>query len=122
MASWNELYKLSTDGDLGKMLASKFDGKRGHVFMRQDADLLIEFKSELETPSAGVVAQTVKDHYTKLGYIVDESKSPGPNMFEALVFFKEKYLGMMIICITTHYPLSPGTKSCNHIRITTTVL
>ena len=122
MVSMQELVELNNQGDLGKMLAMKFQGERGHLCPRKDADLMIGFKSKAETPGATIIGEAVMEHYTKLGYVVEPSKSHGAkgNCFEAKIIPDPRRHEFVHIVITTFYPPTMGDEH-NHLRITTTL-
>lgn len=117
MASLKGLVDSNNNGELGKMLAQKFNGECGRTYPRQDADLIIVFESEEKTPSAKDIEGAVTEFYTKLGYQVEKGDCP-PDMFEAAVFCGEKVGGAIFVVISTNYPLD-GTR--NHLRVTTDV-
>ena len=86
MPSFRDLVNLNEQGDLGAMLAERFSGERGHVYPRQDDDFMIGFKYRKETPSVQMIKAAVVEHYTKLGYVVEQD-SCTTDMFSALLFF-----------------------------------
>ncbi len=121
MASFEELVRMNKEGDLSKMLAKKFNGKRGHITgIIEDMDLLIAFDSIEKTPSIEDIQQTVIEYYKGLGYIIEKNNIAG-EMFDAIICSGSKRDGIMIIVITTKYPLTIGTGATNHLRLTATI-
>ena len=121
MASIRELVELNNQGDLGIMLAKKFNGKIGHLDPRKDSDFMIGFITREATPSAKDIGKAVTEHYTRLGYEVEPDKYQRGHAFDAVVFFGIKGEGCVTMAITTFYPLTPGDAN-NHIRVTTNVI
>ncbi len=122
MASLTELIELNNNGDLGNLLAQKFNGQIGRQYPRKDSEFMIGFASQEVTPPAEKIAKVVTEHYTGLGYKVEPDKHQGRDCFQALVFFKAKDQGCTHIVITTFYPLVIGKgDKHNYLRVTTSV-
>lgn len=120
MASFTELLELNRQGDMGRMLAEKFQGRRGELKSRQDEDLLISFRSESETPFIGQVKQAMTSHYTKLGYTVQVDTRSPPNMLEAQIYHETIGGGVVTVTISTFYPFLHDR--CNQLRLTTGII
>jgi len=119
MASFTELVALNNEGDLGDMLVSRFHGEKWGINPRKDSEIIITFKSKLETPSIEEINQAVTEHYTRLGYQVKSSKKPRVNMARCSVFFSDNYDRSLNIFITTFYALNISDEY-NYVCITTT--
>jgi hypothetical protein len=118
MASDRELIQLSNEGDLGNLIAETFQGRLGHADGRLDADRVITFESDANTPTSRQIHALVLQHYKTLGYDI-ELEMEGFNMCVGSVRKFDSMNGLITMTISTNYPLD-GT--CNHVRVTTDAL
>lgn len=118
MASLPELVALFNNGELGKLIANTFHGERGFVYANEDSDLLVVFSSEKATPSPQLLKQLIKDHYSKLGYVVEfTAGSIDGDLFG--VEFRISGDVVVVVTITTRYP---NNDHCRNVRITSIIL
>ncbi len=118
MASLKELVDLFNNGALGKMLAERFHGERGHVYPRQDSEFVIGFASEEATPSGEAIGIAVTEFYQGLGYVVKVLRYNDPDVFVANVYCPKENFGVILVNITTKYPISLGGPH-DHLRVMT---
>ena len=110
MTKAQELCQMSNEGALGRFLAEKFNGIRGHAPPREDADVLIVFENG-PAPEATAINEALKEFYSSRGFGVKTFAKK--DSVDATITTDNEY-AMFLVTITTHYPWD---KSRNSLRL-----
>ncbi len=115
MASFKELVDLLEKGEIGKLLETTFQGKRGRTFPNKDSDLLVVFENEEKTPTAQQICDTICPHFQRLGYETLRTHV-SERLFETSLQTTSGDEGFIAVTISTRYPFDGHHAS---LRITT---
>lgn len=69
-----DLHDLFNQGELGNLIAEKFNGTCGDRPGNQDSYFLIIFESEESVPEGLRLAGVILEHYTALGYTIQQGE------------------------------------------------
>jgi hypothetical protein len=116
MSTPQKLVQLSNDGELGRLLAEKFNGQVGHTSGRKDADFLVIFESEEKTPVVEKISEIITGHYTGLGFKVKVVYAFAGELSLMIICDESQGLAYFTVTITTLYP--HGGRA-NTLRATT---
>jgi hypothetical protein len=116
--TFENLKELFRTGTLGKLLTEQFNGKRGRVYPNEDAEFLIIFKSNEETPNGQEVREVVLRHYTELGFNVESDGEDSCQGFTFTTLDSEANGKWIWVVISTNYPFDGHNST---LKITTEI-
>ncbi|MFA6554020.1 MAG: hypothetical protein WCS89_00760 [Candidatus Paceibacterota bacterium] len=127
MASFSELVELFEKGELGKLLASTFNGECGPVYRcNEDPELLVKFSIGQEAPQVDLLRMAIEKYYMRMGYFLVFNAVHNPNQLEFFVFFQSKGRGSVNVTITINNHPTPVIGQgyailCSSLRVTSKI-
>jgi hypothetical protein len=121
MPKSKKLAQSYSDGDLGKLLAEKFNGKVGYSSGREDSNFLVVFQDEVSTPGIFEIEEVIREYCRQLDLeILNPNREVVVGNTLALIARDrlDPWSAFLQIAISTNYPYKGMT---NAIRVTTQV-